>query len=85
MGGVILELGALPESWEPENTLEDLRRSRRAHFGSSTTLIVPGIWASQPGNLLAIAPSAPTTTGITSIFTFHSYSSSMTDIICQFF
>ena len=36
---------------------------RRALFCSSTSLIVPGIWASQPGNLSAIAPSAPTTTG----------------------
>ena len=27
MGGVILKLGTLPESWESENTSEDLRRS----------------------------------------------------------
>ena len=27
MGGVILRLGTLPEPWESENTLEDLRRS----------------------------------------------------------
>ena len=27
MGGVILRLGTLPESWESENTSEDLRRS----------------------------------------------------------
>ena len=42
---------------------------RRALFCSSTSLIVSGIWASQPGNLSAIAPSAPAATGITIIFT----------------
>ena len=50
---------------------------RRALLCSSTSLIVPGIWASQPDNLSAIAPSAPTTTGITMILTFHSCSSSI--------
>ena len=50
---------------------------RRALFCSSTSLIDPGIWASQPGNLSALAPSAPTTTGITMILTFHSCSSSI--------
>ena len=45
---------------------------RRALFRSSTSLIVPSIWTSQPGNLSAIAPSAPTTTEITMILTFHS-------------
>ena len=50
---------------------------RRVLFCCSTSLIVPGIWASQPGNLSAIAPSAPTTTGITMILTFHSCSSSI--------
>ena len=44
-------------------------------FCSSTLLIVPGIWASQPGNLSAVASTAPTTTGITIILTFCSYSS----------
>ena len=44
-------------------------------LGSSTSLIVPGIWASQPGNLSVIAPSASTTTGITMILTFHKCSS----------
>ena len=46
MGGIILRLGTLPEPLESENT-------------TSTSLTVPGIWASQPGNLSAIAPSAP--------------------------
>ena len=42
---------------------------RRTLFCSSISLIVSGIWASQPGNLSAIAPSsAPTTTtGVTMI------------------
>ena len=50
---------------------------RRTLFCSSTSLIVPGIWASQQGNLSAIAPSAPTTTWITMILTFRSCSSSI--------
>ena len=58
--------------------------SVRSHQRYSKVFPVSGL-ASQVSNLLAIAPSAPTTAGITMIIlTFHSCSSSMTDI-CQFF
>ena len=53
--------------------------SKQALFCSSTSLIIPGIWASQAGNLTAIAPSAPTTAGIIAILTFHSCSSLIFD------
>ena len=60
MGGVILRL----------ETRRTCTVPRRALFCSSTSLIFSGIWASQLGNLSAISPSAPTTTGITMIFDF---------------
>ena len=53
--------------YQSPESLRTLRRScavsRRALFCSSTSLIIPGIWASQSGNLSASATSAPTTTG----------------------
>ena len=67
--------------YQSPGSLRTCRRTcavpRRALFCSSTSLIVPGIWASQPGTLSAIVPSAPTTTGITIILTFYSCSSSI--------
>ena len=50
---------------------------RKALFCSSISLINSGNWASQLGNLSTIAHSAPTTTGITIILTFYSFSSSI--------
>ena len=71
----ILGLGALPEPWKSETCAIP----GMALFCSPTSLIVLGIWLSQPGNLSNIAPSAPATTGITTILTFHSYTSIFND------
>ena len=74
---VILRLRALLEPESLRTRWRTCAVLSRALFCSLTSLIVPGIWASQPNNLLAIAPSAPTTTRITIIFTFQSCSSSI--------
>ena len=77
MCGVILRLGL----YQSRGSLQTRRRIyaifRRVLLWSSTSLIVPGIWVCPPGNLSAIPASAPTTTGITMILTFHSCSSSI--------